>query len=349
MSTESDQPRRAAGKHQHRATIIDVAELAGVSRQTVSRVLSGGILVAAATRERVASAISELGYRPNYVARALVQRRSRILGVAARDLNSPLSAPFIARLQALSRPLGYHVLVSNFDLEDRGGIGALDTFVSLGVDGVALFPSSMETDVVEAFARSYDGRVVAIGRTKAFEGVHTVSLDEVAAAHLVIDHLRTTGRKRIALIADEWYPGTVHPRIDSLQTVLQTSECTAVGVVGGRMSTIAGGTAAMVELLSVVSPEDIDAVVAFNDNMAIGALVACRRLGLSVPGDIALVGYDNVACGAATDPPITTVPQKPDRYAEIVFERLVAKHGNGVASETGVTLVAPHLEIRGSS
>ena len=194
MPPERNRPPAGSRVLRRRATIIDVAAVAGVSRQTVSRVLAGGELVAEATNARVTSAIEELGYRPNHLARALGQQRSCILGVAARDLNSPLTSPFIERLQELSRPVGYHVIVSKFDLdEEEGGAGTLHTFVSLSVDGIALFPSAMEAEVIAQFARSYDGRMVVVGRTDRLEGVFSLSLDEVKAAKLVVDHLLETG------------------------------------------------------------------------------------------------------------------------------------------------------------
>lgn len=333
-----------------RATIIDVAEAADVSRQTVSRVLAGGDLVAKDTHARVTSAIEDLGYRPNHLARTLVQQRSCILGVAARDLSSPLTAPFIERLQELCGPLGYHVIVSKFDLdEDEGGADTLHTFVSLSVDGIALFPSVMETDVMTRFARSYYGRMVVVGRTEPLDGVRVLSLDEITAAQLVVDHLIETGRKRIAILANEWYPDIVHPRMAALATALEAVGCPAVRIVGGHEPTIEGGVAAMTDLVSMLSPRGIDAVVTFNDTMGFGALHACRSLEISVPGDVALVGYDGTPYGTVSSPPLTTVPQDAGRYAEIVFEFLVHDEESDTASVEGVTLVPPRLEVRSSS
>jgi len=331
-----------------RATIIDVAEMAGVSRQTVSRVVAGGDLVAKETHERVAKAIEELRYRPNHLARTLVQRRSCILGVTARDLNSPLTSPFIERLQALSQPLGYHIIVSNFDLEEEGGAGTLHTFVSLSVDGIVLFPSVMNTEVIERFAESYDGRIVTVGLTQPLKGVHSLSLDEVAAAQMVVDHLRGRGRRNIAVLANEWYPGIVHPRMAGLKSVLDCSGIPAAAIIGGHEPTIEGGVAAMEELVGQVTSAGVDAVVTFNDTMAFGALHACRSLGLSVPDDVAFVGYDGTPFGKVSDPPLTTVPQDAGRYADIVFKLLVDNEETAEAVE-GITLVAPTLEIRGSS
>ena len=341
--------RPNTGPLHRRPTIVDVAKTAGVSRQTVSRVLAGGGLVAEDTHARVTSAIEELGYRRNHLARMLVQRRSCILGVAARDLNSPLTAPFIARLQELCRPLDYHVIVSNFDLDEDGGVGALHTFVSLSVDGIALFPSVMEVETIERFAGSYDGRLVAIGSTVLIEGVHSLSLDEVGAARLVVDHLRSAGRSRVAILANEWYPETVHPRMAALEAALAHAGCPAVSIVGGYRPTIDGGAAALTELISTVTPDGVDAAVVYNDTMAIGAMHACRRLRLSVPDDIALVGYDDLPYGRVAEPPITTVPQDAERYAEITFELLVIDQVGDMATVEGVTLVAADLEVRGSA
>ena len=137
----------------------------------------------------------------------------------------------------------------------------------------------MEVETIERFAGSYDGRLVAIGSTEPIDGVHSLSLDEVGAARLVVDHLRSAGRSRVAILANEWHPEIVHPR-DGWPSRPRSlhSGCPVVSIVGGYRPTIDGGAAALTELISTVSPDGVDAAVVFNDTMAIGAMHACRRL-----------------------------------------------------------------------
>ena len=150
-----------------RPTINDVAELAGVSRQTVSRVLSNHPRVAPATRARVEKVIGDLDYRPNRMARALVTKTSLTFGVASVDMRNLHFAETCSGLQAAAREGGYHLVVTELDPDDQRGVGTLETLLAIGVDGIVLFPSmvnSADDDVSNKGASSTtSGRVPTRG------------------------------------------------------------------------------------------------------------------------------------------------------------------------------------------
>ncbi len=205
-----------------RPTIIDVADLAGVSRQTVSRVLSDHPRVAPTTRARVKGAIENLGYRPNRMARALVTKTSLTFGVASVDMRNLHFAETCSGLQAAARDGGYHLVVTELDPGDQGGIGTLETLLTLGVDGIILFPSMVSSTDLESFVNSNGCCLVMIGRGARIPGVVSVALDEPGAARSILDHLIGRGKRRVGLLMNELFPRFIHTRYEALYRAIET-------------------------------------------------------------------------------------------------------------------------------
>ncbi len=330
-----------------RPTILDVAALAGVSRQTVSRVIADHPNVAPETRRRVEDAIEQLGYRPNRMARALVTRRSRTFGIASVDMRNHLFSETCSAMQQAARTHGYSLVVAELDRTDDRGMGTLETLVSLGVDGIAVFPSILSDEDVAAFAARFGGPVVMITRAARIPNVISIALDERAAAAEVISHLVARGRRAVGLLMNEMFPEVVHERYLALRAAIE--ELTGVPeppVVADR-PTIARGEAAAIALLD--RHPETDAIVAFNDSMAMGAVLACRRHGRAVPDDIAVVGYDGIPFGAVMDPPLTTVLQDAFGMAREAYEALYAGIHGEWPTDGEVRLWRPTLVVRGST
>ena len=329
-----------------RPTIIDVATEAGVSRQTVSRVVTNHPRVAPATRVRVEEAIATLGYRPNRMARALVTQTSLTFGFAAIDMRDLHFGDTCFGMQVAAREHGYYLVVTELDFDDDRGLGTLETLLTLGVDGVALFPSILSDSDIEQFAASCGCPVVMIGRASKVSNVVSIAMDENAAAELVVDHLAERGKKRIGILMNEIFPEVVHQRYVALRQAIGSGTGVALDVEAGYPK-IAEGRIAATTLLRR-SP-DVDALFGFNDTMAMGALLACDDLGLRVPQDVAIVGYDGIPFGALTNPPLTTVVQDSIGMADTAFRSLLSCLEHGPPPEGEVLLWEPELLIRGSS
>lgn len=338
-------PRRRTGID--RPTIIDVADMADVSRQTVSRVLSDHPRVAAATRTRVREAIETLGYRPNRMARALVTRSTLTFGFAAVDMRNLHFGDTCAGMQVAAREHGYYLVVTELDSDDEGGLGTLETLLTLGVDGVALFPSFLEDAEVESFAATSGCPVVMIGRASKVPNVVSIAMDETAAANLVVDHLVDSGRKRIGILMNEMYPEIIHERFVALQQAIERRTGVAKPPVEAEFPKIAGGRGAAAKLLR--QHPELDALVGFNDTMAMGGLLACRDLGLPVPGDVAIIGYDGIPFGAIANPPLTTIVQDRVGMADAAFRALLSCVEDGTPPEGEVLIWPPELLIRESA
>jgi len=337
--------RRAA--RIERPTIIDVADSAGVSRQTVSRVLSDHPRVAALTRTRVKEAIETLGYRPNRMARALVTRSTLTFGFAAVDMRDLHFGDTCAGMQLAAREHGYYLVVTELDIADNGGIGTLETLLTLGVDGVALFPSFLVDADIEAFAATAGCPVVMIGRQSKIPNVVSIALDESRAAELVVGRLVETGRRHIGVLMNEMYPEIVHTRFDALEQEIRRITGVATLPVESGYPKIASGRVAAASLLQ--RHPEIDALVGFNDTMAMGALLACRDIGRSVPEDISVVGYDGISFGAVSDPPLTTIVQDSLGMADSAFRALLSCFKDGTPVDGELQLWPPELLIRESA
>jgi len=335
------------GAGTERPTIIHVAEMAGVSRQTVSRVLSDHPRVAAPTRTRVKEAIKTLGYRPNRMARALVTRSTLTFGFAAVDMRDLHFGDTCAGMQLAAREHGYYLVVTEFDIADDGGIGTLETLLTLGVDGVALFPSFLADADIEAFAATSGCPVVMIGRQSKIPNVVSIAMDENRAAEMVVGRLAVAGRRHIGVLMNEMYPKIVHTRFDALKQEINRATGIARPPVESGFPKIASGRVAAASLLQ--RHPEIDALVGFNDTMAMGALLACRDAGLSVPEDISVVGYDGISFGAVCDPPLTTIVQDSIGMAESAFRALLSCLKDGTPADGEVQLWPPELLIRESA
>lgn len=288
-----------------RPTLEQVAARAGVSRATVSRVINGNKNVAERIRLVVERAVEELGYVPNTAARSLVTQRTGSFGLVVSEPPSRLFSddPYFAgvargvsqQLDAANRQLVL-MMVSQPDSHQR-----IERYVAGGhVDGVMLV-SAHGADPLPGALQRMGVHVVCGGRQLAGVEVPYVDVDNVAASRAAVEHLVGIGRRRIATIAG---PQDMVAGIDRLAgyrlALPDREEIVAVGDF-----TRESGDRAM-RLLLAEEPR-LDAVFVASDMMAEGALHALRRVGMTVPGDVAVVSFDNKPSSAYTDPPLTTV------------------------------------------
>ena len=300
-----------------RPGMVDVARRAGVSHQTVSRVLNEPASVRPATRERVLAAIEELGYRRNMAARALVTDPSRMIGVMTAFSHFYGPASTTAAIELAARWSNYGTLVTSLQVGDEEEIDeALGFLVNRGVDGlIAVAPS---TGIARAAGRGAGGvpMVVVADGFAPSERVHVVSVDQGLGAGMAVRHLVGRGRRRIAHIAG---PGDWGPE---------------------------SGYRAGVELLTGRAGQAPDAVFCANDLMALGLLAAARDLGVDVPGDLAVVGYDDMAGAGFFSPPLTTLGQPFDELGRLCLEALLEGLGGAAGRSHSIS---PTLRVRRSS
>jgi DNA-binding LacI/PurR family transcriptional regulator len=327
-----------------RPTIIDVAARAGVSKSLVSLVMRGERTVSDEKRALVLAAASELGYRPNAVARSLVRRRTNLFGVVLSDLHNPFFAEVIDGVQEAAGAEGYRTIISTINLNTAAEQRALDTLLELRVDGLILASPMFGVQSIAAASRELP--MVLVARRSDVARVDSVTNDDPTGARLVVEHLAELGHRRIAHIDGGRGAGAAERRQGYEQTMTARGLAEFVRVVPGS-DTEEGGRHGVEALLAADGPRPTAIFVA-NDLAALGALATLAERGIRVPQDVSIVGYDNTALAALRHINLTTVDQpRPDMGREAVallLERL-ASHRDAARH----VLVTPTLVVRGTT
>nr|WP_240934337.1 LacI family DNA-binding transcriptional regulator [Cellulomonas sp. IC4_254] len=270
----------------------DVAARAGVSFKTVSNVVNGHPHVSEVTRARVLAAIELLGYRPNATARSLRHGRSGILALAVPELTSPYFAALASATGRAAKEHGRVLVIEETRGDLEGERVALVDLTSRLVDGVILSPLVTPREaVVRRIGRT---PVVMLGEHRYDVGTDHVAMDSVRAARELTEHLLATGRRRIAVLGRQ-RPGSTggerwRGHVEALAAAGLVPDRALVPRV--RAYRRADGVRAVQELLDAGARPD--AVLCFNDLLALGAWHALRTAGLAVPGDVAVAGFDDV-------------------------------------------------------
>ncbi|MCQ9181605.1 LacI family transcriptional regulator [Streptomyces sp. IBSBF 2953] len=337
-------------------TIRDVADRAGVSKSLVSLVLRGSGQVREEKREAVLRAVRELGYRPNTAARTLSEARALpsarprpgggtgtpLVGVLLHDLRNPWYVDLVDGLNSLLHASGLHMLLADARLNRRVGQDPAGSFLDLGADGLVVVGTLPDPAALDAVAERIPV-VVAGAREPVPPGVDVVAGDDEQGARLATEHLLALGHRRIAHIAGYGAVGELRRR--SFEAVMRAHGARGAVVEPSDM-TEEGGHRAAVRLLA--RPDRPTAVFAVNDIACVGVLSAAEELGLRVPGDLSVVGYDNTSTSRLRHLWLTTVDNAGHevgrRAARCLLDRIEGRGGEG-----RVLLAAPLLEIRGTT
>ena len=328
-------------------TITDVAALAGVSTKTVSRVLNREPHVRPALRDRVAEAVRSLNYQPNVAARALAGSRAYLLGLCY-DNPSPgyVSAVQLGALAAC-RAAGYHLLVEQIDSLGQGGVDQLEALLSaVKIDGLILSPPVCDRadllDLLEARGTPFV-RIAPAGR---FERGPYVHMDDRKAAYDMTRLLQDLGHRRIGFVRG--------PSDHSAAPLRQRGFLDAMGdaglavrpewVASGAFS-FRSGVGAAERLLGLAEPPT--AIFASNDDMALGVMAAANRLGLSLPRELSVAGFDDSPIAQAVWPQLTTIRQPVEAMARAAAGMLV--EGLGRSQDPAGRLLDFELVVRGST
>ncbi len=313
--------------NESRVSLRDVAELAGVSVKTVSNVVNQYTHVSAVTRERVQSALDQLGYRPNLSARSLRGGRSGLIALAVPELDSPYFAELARHIMYAAESRGWNVLIDQTDGRPEREKLVMDGIRAHLIDGVIFSP--LASGPAELAMRADTTPMVLLGERLHNGTMDLVGIDNVAAAEAAVAHLAGLGRTRIAAIGEQRHRRgeTARLRLRGYAAALSSAGLSLdpALVMPSASYHRTDGAAAMRELLELAQPPD--AVFCFNDMLAIGALRTLRDKGVRVPEDVAVVGFDDVEESSYSAPGLTTI--RPDKA--------------GIA-KTAITLLADRLD-----
>jgi LacI family transcriptional regulator len=289
---------------QGRVTIADVARRAGVSKTTVSHVISGNRPVSDPTRSRVESAIAELRYRPDGIARSLRTRRTHMVALIIPDITNPFY-PILSR--GLERALdgrGYRTFICSSDGDTDRELDFLAEVCDRRVDGIVLDSFHVTVDDLESITRGEVPVVWLGGTPRAHPGVDSVRPDDEHGAFEATTHLIARGHRAIAMV--DGPEGAGSSRRDGYLRALSEAGVRPVPRHALRSDWTRAGGAAILPSLLASSPRPT-AVFCSNDLSAIGVIDGARERGLEVPADLAVVGFDDIEEAAMTTPPLTTV------------------------------------------
>jgi LacI family transcriptional regulator len=334
-------PPRAANR---RATLKDVANLAGVSQSTTSRALSGEGYVAESVRERVIAASESLGYVAHAMARSLRTQDSRTIGVLISDLRNAFYADLAAGISASARARGYTMMLVDDQGSAAAELEAARAFVAARVAGVIVTPISGD---VSTYLRGQQIPVVEVDRQFSTETCDAVVLDNSGAAERLTDHLLALGHRKIALFIDETDWTTGAQRVEGYRRALHEfgiDPDPALLVSAGWDA--AGARKTAIDILS--RRDHATAIFAANNLLAEGVWRAAADLGLRIPDDLSIVSFDDSQWMSMVDPGITAVAQDATALGTAAVDRLMLRLDDAEADATTIVLEA-HILPRGST
>ena len=324
-------------------SIKDVAEAAGVSTATVSRVLSNGLHVRPEVRERVMATVERLGYRPNLVARSLRSQQSSTIGLIVSDISNPFFTAISRAVEDTAYEQGFSVLLCNTDENPEKEAIYLDLMRDTAVAGAIMSPTRQ---TIANFAGSnFPFPIVVVDRSISNSDVDAVLLDNVDAAYRLITHLIEQVYRRIAALCSEMSTGLerqigyekalrahgLAPKSEYMKYIPPKSDA---------------GYAATLKMLDLAEPPD--ALFTVNSLIAEGALQAIRERNLSIPDDIALVSFDETTWSSLVQPAITLIAQPTYEIGKTAAELLIQRIADP-SRPTRQVILKGKLLVRGSS
>jgi LacI family transcriptional regulator len=334
-------------------TIKDVANTAGVSTQTVSRVLNNRPDVSPETREMVQKVIRELGYAPNIIARSLSSGKTNTIGVVGFGLEYYGPAKVLTGIEKKSAEYGYSVMLALLDQYDREHIEKVITqFIAQQVTGIIWaipgFTDSME--LVASIAESLEIPIILLNRPPLKKRL-VLSVDNREGARLAVRHLQDQGYRHIGMISGPLSWWEAQERLAGWREIVETAGIKNLDrMVYEGDWTVESGDCGF-EALYAANP-DLDAIFVSNDQMSLGVIQAARRHELRIPEDLGIVGFDNVAESKFYSPALTTVHQPARHLGGLAVVRLdqCIRHEPGEdCINAGQNVVVPDLIVRRTS
>ena len=319
MSSSKLKSRRYSG--QRPASIKDIARIAGVSHSTVSRALHNSPLVQRETLEAIQRIARDVDYRASAVARGLVTRKTRTIGVVVTTVTDPWVGEVLSAIEHAANDHGYSVLLADSNADPARETSVVQSFAERRVDGIVVTSSrvgALHTPMLSELMVP----IVLINNQHPGEFVHSVMIENLQASRAATDHLIGLGHRRIGYVGDRFGHHSDAERFAGYRAALKAAGVPFLPdlVVHGDGKP-EGGTAAMNILLTL--PVRPTAVFCYNDMTALGVLRAIHLHGLRVPADISLVGFDDLFFASYTQPPLTTVRQPRGKMGQMALESLL--------------------------
>lgn len=329
-----------------KVTIRDVAEAAGLSVTTVSLILNGkGARFAADTQARVRHCAKALDYHPDYFARGLVGQRGNSLGIVVPDILNPFFATFVQQVSEVAIPQGYFPQVFSVNGFHENVGHFIEQFAGGTQRGLILAAPGASSEIVDKLTQSDNLPLVFTDQAEVSTGGDMVLIDEAIAGQAIAEHLLKLGHRRIALVVPQTLSLNLVKRFSGFQTAFA-----AYGVplpddlIFRERFGPDGGEAAATKIVAT----DATAVIAINDDMAVGVYRGLMAQGKRIPADYSVVGFDDIPLASYLTPQLTTVHQPIHALAEKAVSRIIDRLAHP-SLPLEVTHLATRLVVRGST
>ncbi len=290
-----------------RVSIKDIAEMAGVSHSTVSRALQGTGRMSEETRARILALADELGYTPDALAQSLVRGRTRTVGVVVTTIADPFVAGIIDGIEEVAGKAGYTVLLGASHMDPAREMSVVENLRQRRVDAVIVTASRVGSYYSEHLRR-FGVPIVLVNNMVESEYLYAISCDQVEGARQATAHLLSLGHRRIAYVGSSFREHSSKQRRRGYEMALEEAGITTdpnLVVIPQENRDVTVGRRA----LEMLWPHNPTAIFAYNDLTAIGIMMAARDMGIRIPQDLSLVGFDNIEATEFVTPPLTTVHQ----------------------------------------
>lgn len=329
-----------------RPTIVDIARVAGVSKSLVSLALAGKPGVSDASRDRILWVADELGYVSNTWARSLVRGRTQLIGVVATDVGSSYNTDVVTGIEDEVADSGYGVLLSHGRRDPAQLSRGIERMLQLGVDGLIVVSSRVPRAQLDAAARKRP--VIVVGRPDdTGDLVDVVHNDDELGGRLAVDHLATGGRTRIGFVETSARAAVRARGLAYDRAMADLGTDYRWRAVGSARHDPDFARGVVDGLLGEARSRRPEALFVATDETAVAILGAALDAGLDVPGDLALVGYNNSALAAAIRPTLSSVDQPRNRMGRLAVTLLHERLSGRVRPR--VEVMTPHLVVRASS
>lgn len=309
-------------------SIRDIAREAGVSHTTVSRALRDSSLVRAEVREYIQRLANDMGYTPNAVAQSLKTQKTNTVGLVVTTIADPFVGRVVRGIEEVAQSANFSVFLADSYNDPSKEMAIVETFYRRRVDGIIIAASRISEQYTDQLAR-FNRPTVIINQQEEieFSRLHSLSIDDYKGGQLATEHLIDLGHLSIAYLGVGNRPRSNRLRMEGYRDALQSAgihfqaEWVKIAspefryhsddVAGGRM------------LLPALLKSGVSAVFCYNDMTAVGAMLACRDLGVSVPEDLSIIGFDDIEIAQYVTPPLTTIHQPKLRLGQMAMQMLL--------------------------
>lgn len=332
-------------------TIRDVARAAGVSKSTVSNVIRGAGKTSPETRERVLAAIADVGYRPNAIARSLVRQRTTTVGILVGDLANPFYSELAKLVEQRLTAAGYATMICNTDGHAASERARIESLLEHRATGIVALQFSGEWPLADEL-RTEGIPLVVVSCWE--EGSDCVAVDDEAGVRLAVEHLLGLGHRRIAYLSSGLVePKTDRARLDGYRAALRAAGVRTQGDLVVRWEEpayLSSDRELRHEAERLLAGRDRPtAFVVSNDLVAIDLIETLEQMGLDVPGEVSVVGFDDIALAGLARVSLTTVAQPRDALAELGSAIVLERITTGAGGPLRQVRLDPRLVVRSST